>query len=106
MKPIHAALGILLAMLIIGGHPSAWAQASVLSKAVRTRQNMEPALAYPDQEKAAAKKLDDLYAKTGKRPNIVWLIVDDMGWAIRGFMAAGQSSALPRPTWTAWHARA
>ena len=89
MKPIHAVLGILLTVLVTAGHSIARAQTSVLSKAVRTQENMEPSLAYPDQEKAAAKELDDLYAKTGKRPNIVWLIVDDMGWGDPGVYGGG-----------------
>ena len=57
----------------------AWGQASVLSKAVRTSESMEPALSFPAQEQAAQSKLDALRAKTGKRPNIVWLVIDDMG---------------------------
>ena len=52
---------------------------SVLSKAVRTSDSLEPALVHPEQAAAAQAKLDALFAKTGKRPNIVWLVVDDMG---------------------------
>ena len=51
---------------------------SVLSKAERTSESMEPTLAFPDQQQAAQAKLDPASA-TGKRPNIVWIVVDDMG---------------------------
>jgi arylsulfatase len=55
-------------------------EASTLSKAVRTR---------PEQDNAAAQKLADLREKTGKRPNIVWLVVDDMGWGDPGVYGGG-----------------
>ncbi|KAF0813094.1 Arylsulfatase [Andreprevotia sp. IGB-42] len=51
-----------------------------LSRKVQTRENMEGSIPRPDQEKAAQAKLDALYQKTGKRPNIIWLVVDDMGF--------------------------
>ena len=41
----------------------AWGQASVLSKAVRTSESMEPALSHPEQAKAAQQKLDALEGK-------------------------------------------
>lgn len=68
---------------------SSYAGASTLSKAVRTSETMEPALSFPEQEKSAARKLADLQAKTGKRPNIVWLLVDDMGWGDPGTYGGG-----------------
>src|SRR5258708_23317558 len=61
-----------------------FAQASTLSKAVRTSDSMEPALSFPAQEEAAQRKLDALRARTGKRPNIVWLLIDDMGYCDPG----------------------
>ena len=67
----------------------AWGQASVLSKAVRTSESMEPALSHPEQAQAAQQKLDGLRAKTGKKPNIVWLVVDDMGWGDPGIYGGG-----------------
>ncbi len=67
-----------------------FAQASTLSKAVRTRESMEPALSRPEQDKATAQKLADLRAKTGgKRPNIVWFVVDDTGWGDSGVYGVG-----------------
>jgi arylsulfatase len=55
-------------------------QASVLSKAKRTSESIEPSLAFPEQESAAQGKLRALRSRTAKRPNIVWLVIDDMGW--------------------------
>ena len=50
---------------------------------------MEPALVQPEQAAAAQEKLDSLLARTGKRPNIVWLIVDDMGYGDPGVFGGG-----------------
>jgi arylsulfatase A-like enzyme len=62
---------------------------SVLSKAVRTSPSMEPALSHPGQIKEADAKLDALRAKTGRRPNIVWIVIDDMGWGDPGVYGGG-----------------
>ncbi len=87
-----------LAFLIVwASAASVFAQASVLSKAVRTRENMEPALARAEQEAAAAKKLAELRTKTGKRPNIVWLLVDDMGYGDPGAFGGGAAIGAATP---------
>ena len=72
------------------------AQASTLSKAVRTAENMEPAVPRPEQDSAALKKLADFQARTGKKPNIVWLLIDDMGWGDPG--AYGGRAAIGAAT--------
>ncbi len=68
-----------------------------MSKAVRTSESMEPALSFPAQEQAVQKKLDALRAKTDKRPNIVWLIVDDMGWGDPGAYGGGGAIGAATP---------
>ena len=73
------------------------AQASTLSKAVRTSESMEPALAFPAQEQTAQRKLDALRAKTGKRPNIVWFVIDDMGWGDPGAYGGGAAVGAATP---------
>ena len=57
-----------------------YAEGSALSRAVRTQENMQPAIPRPDQDKAATTRLVALHTLTGKRPNILWLVVDDMGF--------------------------
>jgi len=79
----------LVSALAILAASSCLAEASTLSKAVRTSDSMEPALSFPAEEQAAQKKLDALRAKTGKRPNIVWLLVDDMGYGDPGAFGGG-----------------
>ena len=75
-----------LAMLAVS---SCLAGASTLSKAVRASDSMEPALSFPAEERAAQGKLDALRARTGKRPNILWLVIDDMGWGDPGAYGGG-----------------
>lgn len=74
-----------------------FAQASTLSKAIRTSESSEPALSYPPQEQAAQRKLDALRAKTGKPPNIVWLLIDDMGYGDPGVFGGGAAIGAATP---------
>lgn len=87
-----------LGMLPFALHSSmTWSQASVLSKAVRTSESMEPALSRPEQERATQDKLAALRTKTGKSPNIVWLVVDDMGYGDPGAYGGGAAVGAATP---------
>ena len=52
-----------------------------------------------EQTKAAQQKLDALRTKTGKRPNIVWLVMDDMGYGDPGAFGGGALLEPRLPTW-------
>jgi arylsulfatase len=93
---VPAAIVLVLPCVLLLGSGDALAQ-SVLSKAVRTSPSMEPALARPEQEAAAAKKLAELRTKTGKRPNIVWLVADDMGYGDPGAFGGGAAIGAATP---------
>jgi arylsulfatase A-like enzyme len=86
----------LCAALFLTGTASVIAQ-SVLSKAERVSESMEPALVHPDQAAAAQAKLDALFAQTGKRPNIVWFVVDDMGYGDPGAFGGGAAIGAATP---------
>jgi len=62
---------------------------SLHMKDVKPAPNMYPALQRPEQDKAAAKKLADLEAKTGRKPNILIFLLDDVGWMDMGFNGGG-----------------
>ena len=75
----------------------AFGQASVLSNAVATTKSMVAAVPLPAQEAEAKKKLDDLWANTGKKPNILVLMVDDFGWGDVGYQGGGVAVGAATP---------
>jgi arylsulfatase A-like enzyme len=50
---------------------------------------MYPVVQHSDQDKAAQAKLAALAAKTGKKPNIIVFLMDDVGWWDPGFNGGG-----------------
>ena len=97
MKVRAIVFAVLSALLLAATPAACFAQASALSKAVRTQENMEPTVPHPEQDQAAMKKLADLQAKTGRKPNIVWLVVDDMGYGDPGAFGGGAAVGAATP---------
>ena len=50
---------------------------------------MYPVIQHPEQDKAARDKLAALEKKTGKKPNILIFLLDDVGWMDLGFNGGG-----------------
>ena len=59
--------------------------------------NMMPVMAHPEQDKIAQAKLDELRQRTGKAPNIIIFIMDDVGWMDVGFNGGGVAVGNPTP---------
>ncbi len=89
-------LAALLAACLAGG--GAMAQTDdPFNRAVRTTAWLEPAIPLSGQEAAAQQKLADLRARTGRAPNILIFVVDDMGWSDIGVNGGGVSVGAPTP---------
>lgn len=66
-------------------------------EAVRIAEHLEPAIPRPQQERTASEKLAALRAKTGRPPNILIFVVDDMGWGDVGVYGGGVAVGAPTP---------
>jgi arylsulfatase len=56
---------------------------------VEPADNMYPAIQLPQQEAEARQKLAALEQRTGKKPNILIFLLDDVGWMHPGFNGGG-----------------
>jgi arylsulfatase len=97
MKLRHIAACMIMGLLLTAGPVGAFEKASILSDAVRTKENMAPAVSRPEQVARAAKKLAALQSKAGKRPNVLILMVDDMGYGDVGAYGGGVAVGAATP---------
>ena len=59
--------------------------------------NMEPVIVHKEQEKAAREKLKAFEKINGKKPNIMFVLIDDVGWSDLGFNGGGIAFGNPTP---------
>lgn len=60
-------------------------------------ENMEPVIPHPAQDAQVREKLAALQAKTGRRPNILIFLMDDVGWMDPGFNGGGTAVGNATP---------
>ncbi len=80
--------------ILIGAFPR---RTTPLSQAVRTHEYLEPAVPRPRQRKQALSKLATLEARIGKKPNILILMADDLGWGDPGVYGGGEAIGAGTP---------
>lgn len=118
MKPLL--IRVLLAAALVIAAPSAFAQETtenlrgsttgpttapgfshpeqyITVQDVKPADNMYPVVQLPAQDKEAREKLAALQAKTGKKPNILLFLMDDVGWMDPGFNGGGDAVGNPTP---------
>lgn len=66
-------------------------------RTVRVADNLEPAIPHPEQDKAIQEKLKQLEAKTGRKPNVLIILVDDMGYGDPGAFGGGEMAGAATP---------
>lgn len=89
--------GVVTALCIMALSTFAQAAGDAFNPTVQSKPYLEPYIPRPDQEKAAAAKLADFEKKTGRKPNILLLLVDDMGWGDPGAYGGGIAVGAPTP---------
>jgi arylsulfatase len=59
--------------------------------------NREPRFVLPERDRAAQEKLDAFVARNGKRPNVLMILMDDVGWGDFGCYGGGGAFGAPTP---------
>lgn len=72
-------------------------RADDFDRAVRTAENFEPAIPHPEQSREVQNALSELEAKTHAKPNILWIVVDDMGYGDPGCYGGGGAIGAATP---------
>lgn len=63
----------------------------------RVAEHLEPAIPHPAQQQEAIEKLRKLQEKTGRKPNVLILLVDDLGYGDPGVFGGGAMLGAPTP---------
>ncbi|MFT3924314.1 MAG: sulfatase-like hydrolase/transferase [Myxococcales bacterium] len=74
-------------------HPNQY----ITVKPVAPAPNMEPMIQHPEQEREVRDRLAALEKKIGKKPNLLFFMLDDVGWMDVGFNGGGASVGNPTP---------
>jgi arylsulfatase len=64
---------------------------------VEVAKNREPVLVHATQLADAQRKLDAFVKRTGRRPNVLVFIMDDVGWGDLGVYGGGVAVGAPTP---------
>ena len=69
----------------------------VVAETVRVRDSLEPRFVIEDQERQAELARQRFRGAAGKRPNILMILFDDVGWGDFGCYGGGVAVGAPTP---------
>lgn len=69
----------------------------ITAATTRFAAHREPRFGFPDQEAIAARKLAELEERTGRKPNVLVVLFDDVGWGDFGCYGGGVMAGAPTP---------
>ncbi len=69
----------------------------VVEEAVKERSSLEPHFVLDEQEQTASSLLNAFRGSTGKQPNILIILFDDVGWGDFGCYGGGVAVGAPTP---------
>src|SRR4051812_50209089 len=69
----------------------------IIGAVVAPAPHREPRFVLPERESAAQEKLDAFVARNGKRPNVLMILMDDVGWGDFGCYGGGGGFGAPPP---------
>jgi arylsulfatase len=105
VSSVRVAVTVLSIVAVLSVSGETWAQDSAREagsvepapRAVREAKYLEPHFVHREQVLEAASKLQAHKARSGERPNILILIVDDMGWGDPGVYGGGEAVGAATP---------
>ena len=69
----------------------------ITAQTVKAADHLEPVFPHPEQAQAAQRKIADYTARTGRRPNVLVVLMDDVGWGDFGCYGGGVAVGAPTP---------
>ena len=70
----------------------------ISASTTRVSEHREPVFVHDDQEAVAQARLEAYITRTGRRPNVLVILFDDVGWGDFGCYGGGVRSERRRPT--------